>query len=93
MLSFLHPSGQVVQLSDELVEQQDAKGCSEFSYIWLVTGHQQCSSGSVLGPVLFKISLGDLEAQIECPFSRFADDIKPGGAADSLEGQEVLAER
>lgn len=90
VLSLLHPSGQIVQLWDELVEQQDAKSCSEFGCIWLVARHQQCSSGSVLGPVLFKISLSDLEARVERPISRFADDVKPGGAADSLEGQESL---
>lgn len=83
-LSLLHPSGQVVQLWHE----QDAKGCNEFGYVWLVMGYQQCSSGSVL--VLFKKSLSDLEAWIECPISRFADHVKQGGAVDSVEGQGSL---
>lgn len=58
--------------------------------IWLVSGHQRCSSGSVLGPVLFSVSVSDPGARTECPISRAADDVKQGGAVDSLEGQESL---
>lgn len=48
-----HPSGQVVLqwdeqvqgvLGEELAEQQGSKGCGEWGYLWLMTGHQQCSS-------------------------------------------------
>mgnify|MGYP001857012175 CR=1 FL=1 len=48
--------------------------------------------GSVLGPVLFIIN--ELNEGIESTFSRFADDTKLGGLADTLEGcatiQQVL---
>jgi len=32
-------------LDEELAEGQGSKGCSEWGYLWRVTGHQQCSSG------------------------------------------------
>ncbi|PKU34459.1 rna-directed dna polymerase from mobile element jockey-like [Limosa lapponica baueri] len=46
--------------------------------------------GSVLVPLLFNVFIGDMDSGTECSLSKFADNIKLCGAADTLERRDAI---
>ncbi|GAB0176556.1 mitochondrial enolase superfamily member 1 [Grus japonensis] len=46
--------------------------------------------GSVLGPALFSIFVGDMDSGIECTLSKFANETKLCGVVNTLEGRDAI---
>ena len=79
-------------LDKELVGWLHSDGCSQWFDVQVETGDEWRSSRISAGLVLFNIfSIScNMDREIECILSKFADKTKLSGAVNTLEGRDAI---
>lgn len=67
-----------------------SKHCRQWLNNQLETMTHGVLQGSVLGLVLFKIIVVDVDSGIKCTFGKFANNTKLSGLVEMLEGRDAI---
>ncbi|RMC16031.1 hypothetical protein DUI87_08238 [Hirundo rustica rustica] len=64
--------------------------CSQWLNVEVKSRDEWCSSEVVLGPALFNNFVNNMDSEIKCTLSKFANGTKTCSAVDTLEGRYIV---
>ena len=74
----------------ELVSRSYEECSYQWLTVWVEISDEWCPSGVSNGTSALYIFISNINSEIECTISRFADDTKRWGAVDIHEGQAAV---
>jgi len=75
-------------VGEELLGWSHPEGRDQWLNVQMETGDKGCPSAVIVGPVLFNIFINDVDSEIECTLSKFADDIKLSDTVNTPERRD-----